>query len=118
MDDDELDNPNFTVVKSTLNRFCNNDFIKSHLQDYLFQTNLLLNESYLFVNLHVNRILENNLTSNYKTLNETFFNNVFMGLKKDVKDESKRFKEMELTDTYHLYKQSLPTDFQHTDTKT
>ena len=114
MDDND---PNFTVVKSTLNRFCNNDFIKSHLQDYLFQTNLLLNESYLFVNLHVNRILENNLTSNYKTLNETFFNNVFMGLKKDVKDESKRFKEMELTDTYHLYKQSLPTDFQHTDTK-
>jgi hypothetical protein len=117
MDDDKLDNPNFTVVKSTLNRFCNNDFIKSHLQDYCFQTNLLLNESYLFVNLHINRILENNLTSNYKTLNETFFNNVFMGLKTDVKDETKRFKEMELTDTYNLYKQSLPDDFQHADTK-
>ena len=117
MDDDEFDNPNFTVVKSTLNRFCKNDFIKSTLQDYLFQTNLLLNETYLFVNLHVNRILENNLTSNYKTLNETFFNNIFMGLKKNVKNESKRFKEMELTDTYHLYKQSLPTDFQHADTK-
>jgi len=114
MDDD---NHNFTVVKSTLNRFCNNDFIKSHLQDYLFKTNLLLNETYLFVNLHINRILENNLTSNYKTLNETFFNNVFMGLKTDVKNESKRFKEMELTDTYHLYKQSLPTDFQHANTK-
>jgi len=111
------DNPNFTVVKSTLNRFCNNDFIKSTLQDYLFQTNLLLNESYLFVNLHINRILENNLTSNYKTLNETFFNNVFMGLKTDVKDESKRFKEIELTDTYKLYKQSLPANFQHSDTK-
>lgn len=116
MDDDELDNPNFTVVKSTLNRFCKNDLIKSTLQDYLFQTNLLLNESYLFANLHINRILENNLTSNYKTLNETFFNNVFMGLKTDVKDESKRFKEIELTNTYHLYKQSLPTDFQHADT--
>ena len=114
MDDD---NPNFTVVKSTLNRFCNNDLIKSHLQDYLFQTNLLLNETYLFVNLHINRILENNLTSNYTTLNETFFNNVFMGLKTDVKDESKRFKEMELIDTYKLYKQSLPTDFQHANTK-
>ena len=114
MDDD---NPNFTVVKSTLNRFCKNDFIKSTLQDYLFQTNLLLNETYLFVNLHVNRILENNLTSNYKTLNETFFNNVFMGLKNDVKDESKHFKEMELIDTYKLYKKSLPTDFQHADTK-
>jgi hypothetical protein len=99
MNDDE--NDNFTVVKSTLNRFCNNDFIKSHLQDYCFQTNLLLNESYLFVNLHINRILENNLTSNYKT---------------NVKDESKRFKEIELTDTYNLYKQSLPTDFQHADT--
>ena len=117
MDDDEFDNPNFTVVKSTLNRFCKNDFIKSSLQDYLFQTNLLLNETYLFVNLHINHILENNLTSNYKTLNETFFNNIFMGLKKNVKNESKRFKEMELTDTYHLYKQSLPTDFQHADTK-
>lgn len=117
MDDDEPDNPNFTVVKSTLNRFCNNDFIKSHLQDYCFQTNFILNETYLFVNLHINRILENNLTSDYKTLNETFFNNVFMGLKKDVKDESKRFKEIELKDTYNLYKQSLPTDFEHADTK-
>ena len=117
MDDDEPDNPNFTVVKSTLNRFCNNDFIKSHLQDYCFQTNFILNETYLFVNLHINRILENNLTSDYKTLNETFFNNVFMGLKKDVKDETKRFKEIELTDTYKLYKQSLPTDFEHADTR-
>ena len=114
MDDD---NPNFTVVKSTLNRFCKNDFIKYNLQDYLFQTNLLLNETYLFFNLHINRILENNLTSNYTTLNETFFNNVFMGLKTDVKDESKRFKEIELTDTYKLYKQSLPANFQHSDTK-
>jgi hypothetical protein len=40
-----------------------------------------------------------------------------MGLKTDVKDESKRFKEIELTDTYKLYKQSLPANFQHSDTK-
>ena len=114
MDDD--DNSNFTVVKSTLNRFCNNDFIKSTLQDYCFQTNILLNETYLFVNLHINRMLENNLTSNYKTLNETFFNNVFMGLKSDVRDESKRFKQTELIDTYNLYKELLPTYFRHADT--
>ena len=108
---------NFTVVKSTLNRFCNNDLIKSTLHDYCFQTNILLNETFLFVNLHINRILEHNLTSNYNTLNETFFNNVFMGLKSGVKDESKRFKHTELIDTYNLYKESLPTDFQHADTK-
>jgi len=114
MDDDE---ENFTVVKSTLNRFCNNDLIKSTLQDYCFQINILLNESFLFANLHINRILEHNLTSHYKTLNETFFNNVFMGLKSCVKDESKRFKHIELIDTYNLYKESLPTDFQHADTK-
>jgi len=114
MDDDE---DNFTVVKSTLNRFCNNDFIKSHLQDYCFQTNLLLNESYLFVNLHVNRILENNFQSEYKTLNQTFFNHVFSGLKTNVKLDSKRFKTHELNLTYELYKESLPTNFQHADIK-
>jgi hypothetical protein len=115
--DDEDDNPNFTVVKSTLNRFCNNHFIKSTLQDYCFQTNILLNESYLFVNLHINSMLEHNLTSNYNKLDETFFNNVFMGLKSSVRDESKRFKHAELNHTYNLYKELLPTDFQHADTK-
>jgi hypothetical protein len=106
MDDDE---DNFTVVKSTLNRFCNDDFIKSHLQDYCFQTNLLLNETYLFVNLHVNRILENNLKSEYKTLNQTFFNHVFSGLKTNVKLESKRFKTPELILTYELAKEPKET---------
>jgi len=115
--DDEEDNPNFTVVKSTLNHFCNNHFIKSTLQDYCFQTNILLNETYLFVNLHINRMLEHNLTSKYKKLDETFFNNVFMGLNSNVKDETKRFKHTELNNTYNLYKESLPTDFQHADTK-
>ena len=114
--DDEEDNPNFTVVKSTLNRFCNNHFIKSTLQDYCFQTNILLNETYLFVNLHINRMLEHSLQSNYKKLDETFFNNVFMGLKSNVKDETKRFKHTELNHTYNLYKESLPTNFQHADT--
>jgi len=115
--DDEEDNPNFIVVKSTLNRFCNNDFIKSTLQDYCFQTNIILNETYLFVNLHINRMLEHNIKSNYKKLNETFFNNVLMGLKSNVKDETNRFKHTELNNTYNLYKESLPTDFQHADTK-
>jgi len=108
MDDD---NPNFTVVKSTLNRFCNNDLIKSTLQDYCFQTNILLNETFLFVNLHINRILENDLTSNYKNLNETFFNNILMGLKSGVEYESKRFKYTELTDTYSLYKNYYQPNF-------
>ena len=41
-DPDGIDTSKFTVVKSTLNQFCNNDFIKQKLNQHVLNSNKLI----------------------------------------------------------------------------
>jgi hypothetical protein len=52
---DEIDNSKFTVVKSTLNQFCNNNLIKQKLNQHILNSNKIIFEVYKFANLHILR---------------------------------------------------------------
>ena len=45
-DPNEIDTSKFTVVKSTLNQFCNNNFIKQKLNQHVLNSNKLIFEVY------------------------------------------------------------------------
>ena len=57
-DPDNIDTSKFTVVKSTLNQFCNNNFIKQKLNQHVLNSNKLIFEVYKFANLHLLRCFE------------------------------------------------------------
>jgi hypothetical protein len=40
-DPDDIASSKFTVIKSTLNQFCNNDFIKQKLNEHVLNSNNL-----------------------------------------------------------------------------
>ena len=59
-DPNEIDTSKFTVVKSTLNQFCNNNFIKQKLNQHVLNSNKLIFEVYKFANLHLLRCFRDN----------------------------------------------------------
>lgn len=59
-DPDENNTSKFTIVKSTLNQFCNNNFIKQKLNQHVLNSNKLIFEVYKFANLHLLRCFRDN----------------------------------------------------------
>ena len=55
-DPDNIDTSKFTVVKSTLNQFCNNNFIKQKLNQHVLNSNKLILSNGQLTNWQVPRL--------------------------------------------------------------
>ena len=67
----DIDTSKFTVVKSTLNQFCNNNFVKQKLNQHVLNSNKLIFEVYKFANLHLLRCFRDNEV--LPVLDQSFF---------------------------------------------
>jgi hypothetical protein len=108
-DTDENDTSKFTVVKSTLNQFCNNNFIKQKLNQHVLNCNKLIFEVYKFANLHLLRCFRDNEA--LPILDQSFFYKCScyvseMYLRKTQNNTINSFDK-----TFEIYKLQRPDDY-------
>ncbi|NBW28745.1 MAG: hypothetical protein EBR38_09300 [Flavobacteriaceae bacterium] len=96
----------YTVVKASLNQFCNNEVLKSKINDIVLNANKIMFEAYCFANLHVLKCIEENQP--LPQLNQSFFQKccAFVSTMYNRKEAAK--KDQDLSSTYELYKQCYP----------
>ena len=99
----------FTVVKSTLNQFCNNDFIKQKLNQHVLNSNKLIYEVYKFANLHLLRCLQNNEV--LPNLDQNFFYKCSCYISKMYLRKSQNNNTNSFDKTFEIYKLHRPTNY-------
>ncbi len=100
----------FISIKGSLNRFCKNDFLKAKLNEITLNVNKIIFEAYLFANVQIIRLLRQNKP--IPTLNQKFFTNVLQLSSKTYKRKEIECKDKDLLQSYDVYKQNNPTDYQ------
>jgi hypothetical protein len=107
---DELDNFQFTNVKSTLNQFCNNGIIKQKLNQHVLNSNKIMFEVYKFANLHILRCFRDGEA--LPILNQIFFYKCACYVSEMyLRKAQKRIATISLDKTFEIYKVSRPKDY-------
>ncbi len=100
----------FISIKGSLNKFCKNDFLKAKLNKITLNVNKIIFEAYLFANIHIIRLLRQNKP--IPTFNQKFFTNVLQLSSKMYKRKEIECKGKDLLQSYDIYKQNHPSDYQ------
>ena len=110
-DPDEIDTSKFTVVKSTLNQFCNSeaDFIKQKLNQHVLNSNKLIFEVYKFANLHLLRCLRDNEV--LPVLDQSFFYKCSCYVSEMYLKKSQNNNTISFNKTFEIYKLQRPKDY-------
>jgi hypothetical protein len=69
--ENDTTNDSFKAVKMTLNSISNNFNLKSRINEFVFNANKIMFESYSLANLHIIRLINENKT--IPILNQDFF---------------------------------------------
>ncbi len=99
----------YTTVKCTLNKFCNNDYVKSKLNDITLNVNKIIFETYLLANLHIVRLLDEGAV--IPALNQGFFQNAIALTSKLYNRKEKKCNDSKLQDTFDCYTQMRPNSY-------
>lgn len=105
---DEIDTK-FTVIKSTLNQFCNNELVKQILNQHVLNSNKLIFEVYKFANLHLLRCLRDNET--LPTLDQNFFYKCSTYITEMYLKKSQNNTTVPFDKTFDIYKLQRPTNY-------
>ena len=93
----------YTTVKTSLNQFCKNDYLKSKLNDVVLNSNKVVFEAYAFANLHILRLLEEGKP--LPKLNQSFFQVccAYVSAMRDKKEKAQMDDELNITfDKYQV----------------
>jgi hypothetical protein len=108
-DPDDIDTSKFTVVKSTLNQFCNNNFIKQKLNQHVLNSNKLIFEVYKFANLHLLRCFRDNEV--LPVLDQSFFYKCSCYVSEMYLKKSQNNNTISFDKTFDIYKLQRPKDY-------
>jgi hypothetical protein len=104
-----IDTSKFTTVKSTLNQFCNNNFIKQKLNLHVLNCNKLIFEVYKFANLHLLRCFRDNET--LPVLDQSFFYKCSTYVSEMYLRKSQNNNTISFDKTFDIYKLQRPKDY-------
>jgi hypothetical protein len=105
---DETDNSKFTVVKSTLNQFCNKDLIKQKLNQHVLNSNKIIFEVYKFTNLHLLRCFRDE--KDLPILNQSFFYKCCCYVS-EMYHRKSNIKTVSFDKTFEIYRLSRPKEY-------
>ena len=108
-DPDNIDTSKFTVVKSTLNQFCNNNLIKQKLNQHVLNSNKLIFEVYKFANLHLLRCFSDNEA--LPVLDQSFFYKCSCYVSEMYNKKSQNNTTVSFDKTFDIYKLQRPKDY-------
>jgi hypothetical protein len=108
-DPDDIDTSKFTVVKSTLNQFCNNNFVKQKLNQHVLNSNKLIFEVYKFANLHLLRCFRDNEV--LPVLDQSFFYKCSTYVSEMYLKKSQNNNTISFDKTFDIYKLQRPKDY-------
>lgn len=108
-DPDNIDSSKFTVVKSTLNQFCNNEIIKQKFNQHVLNCNKLIFEVYKFANLHLLRCLRDD--ESLPILDQSFFYKCSCYVSEMRLRKSQNNNTLSFDKTFNIYKLQRPVDY-------
>lgn len=99
----------YVAVKLTLNQFCNNDVLKSVINDVVVNSNKVIFEACCFANLLVLELIRQN--KKIPVLNQDFFQQCVMLVSKVYQRKEQEQRNSDLKSTYLQYSQCCPTGY-------
>lgn len=107
---DTIDENEYTVIKTTWNSLCKDTTKKVFpIEEIVKNVNLIAFEAYKLVNLHVLRLLENDLE--LPDFNQSFFYSCLAGVGMTYNRKNQEVKDIELLKTIKLYNDLKPKDY-------
>jgi hypothetical protein len=99
----------YVAVKSSLGQFCKDDYLKTKINDVVFNSNKIIFEAYCYANLHVLECLEKR--REIPLLNQSFFQKCCAIVSTFKTKKEMEAKDKTLVETFNLYNSLRPSNY-------